>query len=79
MTNKGFLGDGLAAPDVGANAFVEHRNFVQSFPRGVDIGATEVAEGSGRLVDRAAQIQGLDNASRAQIEVLIDQANDLII
>ena len=63
----GVLGDGL--PDRGA----ERLDLVGALPGRVDVGAAEVAEGGGRLVDRAAQIERLDDARRAQVEVLADQ------
>src|SRR5579883_3347686 len=63
----------------GANTFAQHGNLVERFPGQFNIGAPEMAKGGGGLVDRAAQVEGLDDASRSQIEVFVDQANDLFI
>src|SRR5690606_23262958 len=41
--------------------------------------AAEVAVGGGRLVDRVHQVQHLDDAVRAQVEVLADQLLDLLV
>src|SRR5579885_3227477 len=61
----------------GPDAFAQHGNLVERLPGQLDIGAPEVAEGGGGLIDRAAQVQRLDNPGGAQIEVLVDQANNL--
>jgi hypothetical protein len=38
-----------------------------------------VAVGGGLLVDRAQQVQHLDDALRTQVEVLVDQRGDLVV
>jgi hypothetical protein len=38
-----------------------------------------VAVGGGLLVDRAQQVEHLDDALRAQVEVLADQLGDLVV
>src|SRR5262249_8433198 len=48
-------------------------------PRRFDICATEMAEGGGGLEDGPAQVERLDNARRAQIEVFADQADQLLV
>src|SRR6266851_7255532 len=63
----------------GTNALTQHGNLVKGLPGGVDIGATEVAEGGSGLEDGATQVQGLDDGSRAQVKVLVDQANDFLV
>src|SRR5258708_28016999 len=63
----------------GTNAFTQHGNFVKGLPGGVDIGAAEVAEGGGGLEDGATQVQGLDDGSRAQVKVFVDQAHDFLV
>src|SRR6266700_7306879 len=63
----------------GTNALTQHGNLVKDLPRGVDIGAAEVTEGGGGLEDGATQIQGLDDGSRAQVKVFVDQAYDFLV
>src|SRR5215469_2704568 len=63
----------------GANALTQHGNLVKGLPGGVDIGAAEVTEGGGGLEDGATQVQGLDDGSRAQVKVFVDQADDFLV
>src|SRR5262245_17897939 len=48
-------------------------------PRRLEIRAAEVAKGSGRLEDGPAQVERLDDARRAQVEVLANQADQLLV
>src|SRR5262249_44418966 len=41
--------------------------------------ATEVAVAGGLAVDRPAQVQGLDDAARRQLEVLADELDELVL
>ena len=47
-------------------------NLVKLLPRQIQIVSAEVAVGCGLFVDRAAQIEHLDDTGRAQVEVLTD-------
>ena len=49
------------------------------FPRQVDIGAAEVAVSSRLLVDWAAQVKHLDDASRTQVKVAADDLLNLLL
>jgi hypothetical protein len=69
----------VAALYAGASPLAQHGDFVQRFPGRIDISATKVAKSSGWLVDRATQIQCLDDAGRPQVKMLIDQSDDLFI
>ncbi len=49
---------------------------VQLLPRQVEVGAAEVAVRRYLLVDRAAQLEAVDDRGGAQVEMLLDQAAD---
>ena len=46
------------------------------FPREVHIGAAEVTIGRSLLVDRAAEIEHVDDAGRTQFEMFADECYD---
>src|SRR5689334_6743382 len=71
--------DGLAAFDIGSSAFPQHWNFIQRLPGQINIGTSEVTEGGCGLIDGAAQVERLNNASWTQIEMLVDKANNLFV
>src|SRR5258707_15784224 len=74
------LSEGLAfALDSSPHAFAQHRHFVKCFPWRIDIGAAKVAKRSRGLIDGPAQVQFLNDASRSQVKMLIDQADDLFV
>ena len=50
---------------------------VGALPREVGLGAAEVAVRRGALVDRAAQVEPLDDRRRAQVEVLLHELRQL--
>src|SRR5579875_2512523 len=52
----------------GPDALAQHGNLVERLPGQLDIGAPKVTEGGGRLIDRAAQVQRLNNPGGTQIE-----------
>src|SRR5260221_11162687 len=60
--------------DASPYTFAQHGHLIERFPGSVNIGAAEVAEGSGRLIDGTPQVQGLDNACRTQVKMLVDEA-----
>ena len=51
---------------------------VGALPGQVQVLATEVAVGRGLPVDRAPQVEGADDAARAQVEVPLDELLDLV-
>src|SRR5579863_5520108 len=55
--------------DRGAGGAPQRIHLVQPLPRQINVRASEVPVGRRRLVDRPAQVQRLDDARRAQIEV----------
>src|SRR5215218_6311447 len=67
--------NGLAGADGLAQAgrLAERFGLVRGLPRRVDVVAAEVAVRRRPLVDRAAQVQLLDDRSRPQVELLLDQ------
>ena len=52
--------------------------FVRLLPRQVEVGPAEVAVRRGLLVDRAAQVEVVDDRRRTQIEVRADEFGDLL-
>src|SRR5215813_3290574 len=52
---------------------------VEALPGGVDVGAAEVPVGGGGLVDRAPQLQRLDDAGGPEVEVLADQPHQRLV
>src|SRR5688572_31882035 len=48
-------------------------------PRELGLLAAEVAVGRGLLVDRAQQVEHLDDALRTQVEHLVDDLGDLVV
>src|SRR5258708_21197602 len=60
--------------DGSAYTFAQHGDLIERFPGSINIGAAEVAEGGSRLVDGTPQVQGLDNACRTQVKMLVDEA-----
>ena len=71
----GALARGLAGADClgQAGLLAEQVGLVGRLPRRVDVVAAEVAVRRRLLVDRAAQVELLDDRGRAQVEVLLDQ------
>src|SRR4051812_47617823 len=63
-----------------ARLLAEQVGLVGRFPRRIDVVAAEVAVRRRPLVDRATQIQLLDDRRGAKVEVLADQlADDLLV
>ena len=54
-------------------------HLVRPLPRELRLLAAEVAVGGGLLVDRAQQVEHLDDALRAQVEMRVDQRGDLLV
>ena len=52
---------------------------IDVFPRRDDVGPTEVAVGRRWAVDRAQQLEAVDNRARAQVEALSDGALKALI
>src|SRR5260221_6713874 len=74
------LSEGLAfALDSSPHTLAQHRHFVKCFPGRINIGAAKVAKRGRGLINGLAQVQFLDDASRAQVKMLIDQADDLLV
>src|SRR5256884_8588639 len=57
----------------------QREHLVGGFPGELGLFATEVAIGGGLLVDRAQQVEHLDDALRPQIEVLDDQRRERVV
>src|SRR5256885_16526665 len=57
----------------------QREHLVGGFPGELGLFATEVAVGGGLLVDRAQQVEHLDDALRPQIEVLDDQRRERVV
>src|SRR5213075_530120 len=62
-----------------AGVRLERRRFVGPLPRELRLGAAEVAERGGLLVDRPAQVQLFDDSARRQLEVRADDSGDLFL
>ena len=52
--------------------FPQRLDLVRALPRKIHIGAAEMTVGRGLAVDRAAEIQHLDDAGRTKVKVLAD-------
>ena len=50
---------------------------LRSLPGEVGVGATEMAERGRLLVNRSLQVKLLNNVSRSEIEVILDNADDV--
>src|SRR2546429_1489470 len=78
MDTSGWLGGELPCGGLLRRLFKRER-LVGCFPGELGLFAAEVAVGGGLLVDRAQQIEHLDDALRSQVEVLGDQRRERII
>src|SRR5579885_2890463 len=58
---------------------LERFDFIQPLPGGVNVCAAKVAVGSGGLVDGAPQVEALNDACRAQVEMLADQSDQFFV
>ena len=63
------------APRLESGFLAQDGSLVGVLPRQVDVGAAEVTVSSGLLVDGAAEVEHLDDAGRAQVEVLLTSAS----
>ena len=63
LLRKGILNAGRRAPRPGA---------IHTFPRQIDVRSAEMAERGCLTINRAAQIQHVDDAGRAQIKLFFD-------
>ena len=52
---------------------------VGCLPWKIKVGASEMSVCSGATVDRSAQVKHLDDSSRAQVEVLTNDRNQLLV
>src|SRR6476646_2519497 len=78
-TDQLAAGGSVAARLTESRFRAEDRGLIRILPRRVDVGAAKVAEGGGRAVDGAAQLQVADNGAGPQIEVLLDQRHNGIV
>lgn len=62
-----------------ARRFAECLSFVRAFPRQINIRASEMTERRGLTINRAAQIEHLDNARRTEIKQLVNNLSELFI
>src|SRR5262249_42203073 len=54
-------------------------HLIETCPGRLNIRAAKVPEGGGRMEDRPAQVERLDDTRWAQVKVVADQANQLLI
>src|SRR5690606_5997774 len=62
-----------------ARRCTQRLRFVRLFPGEFGLFAAEVAVGRGLAVDRAQQVEHLDDALGSQVEVFLDETGDLLV
>src|SRR3990172_6957016 len=67
------------APGRGAGRGRQGGGAVGALPGQVEVRPAEVAVGGRLLVDRPAQVERRDDRARAEVEVLVDEAEDPLV